>query len=245
MFNFFSKSKGPIKLWFSTDIHCHLVPGVDDGSRDLATSIQLVEGLNKLGIKHIIVTPHVTQATFENTPKTLTEPLRALREGLVAAGIDVDIRNSAEYRIDEFFEQQFDAGVIMPYPNNYLLIENSFIQEPWNLEQIIFKLQVKGYKLILAHPERYLYYHTHPERYKALKQLGLDFQINLLSLAGYHGKAEKKMAESLIDACMVDMVCTDTHGERHIRCFEGYLSSRDALRHAKLLEPTIKNHIFD
>ncbi len=245
MFNFFNKSKEPIKLWFTTDIHCHIVPGVDDGSPDVDTSVKLAQGLEELGIRRIIVTPHVTQATFENTAETLAEPLAALRKGLRDNNVSIDIRQTAEYRLDEFFEQQFAAGHLMPYPDNYLLIENSFIQEPWNIDQLIFDLQVKGYKLILAHPERYLYYHTRPERYNEIKQLGVNFQVNLLSLAGYYGKGEKKMAESLVDAGMVDFIGTDTHGMRHIHCFRDYLSSRDASRHARALEGKIKNHLFD
>lgn len=246
MFHFFNKSKEPMRLWFSTDVHCHVVPGVDDGSQNVETSVELIEGLAELGIKRIIATPHVTQATFENTPQTLAEPLAALRSALRAKGSEVDIRQTAEYRVDEFFVQQLQDGVVMPFPDGkHLLIENSFIQEPWNLENVIFDLQVKGYKLILAHPERYLYYHVHPSRYAELKQLGVDFQINLLSLAGYYGKNEKKMAEDLIDGGMVDFVGTDTHGHRHLRCFEDYLSGRDARRHAARLEGVIKNGIFE
>ena len=245
MFNFFNKKKDPIKLWFTTDIHCHIVPGVDDGSPDIDTSVNLAGELENLGIKRIIVTPHVTQATFENSAESLAGPLAELRKGLADNNIGIDIRNSAEYRIDEFFEQQIAEGQLMPYPDNYLLIENSFIQEPWNMEQIIFDLQVKGYKLILAHPERYLYYHAKPSRYSELKQLGIDFQVNLLSLAGYYGKGEKRMAENLVEAGMADFIGTDTHGRRHIRCFEEYLSSRDAARHARLLDGKIKNHVFD
>lgn len=245
MFNFFNKPKEPVKLWFSTDIHCHVVPGVDDGSPDVDTSVELIENLHRFGINRIIASPHVTQATFENTSETLAAPMASLRKALSDKGVDVELSNSAEYRIDEFFEEQIAKGCLMPLPDNYLLIENSFIQEPWNLQQLVFDLQVKGYKLILAHPERYLYYHANTSRYEELKQFGLNFQINLLSLAGYYGKGEKKMAEHLIEAGMVDFIGTDTHGMRHIESFNAYLTSKDAQRHARQLEPLIKNHIFD
>ena len=155
------------------------------------------------------------------------------------------VRKTVLHHPGIFFEQQIANGTLMPYPDNYLLIENSFIQEPWNLEQLIFDLQVKGYKLIMAHPERYLYYHTRPQRYQELKQLGIDFQVNLLSLAGYYGKNEKRMAERLVEAGMVDFMGTDTHGFRHLECFGDYLSSREAERHARLLDGKIKNSIFD
>ena len=99
----------------------------------------------------------------------------------------------------------------MPYPNNYILVENSFIQEPWNVEQVLFDLKVKGYKPILAHPERYSYYHNRFERYDAIYRSGTMFQVNLLSLAGYYGKAEKKTAEMLVEKNMVNFwaqICT-------------------------------------
>lgn len=245
MFNFFHKTKQPIKLWFTTDIHCHVIPGVDDGSPNVDTSVELIEALGELGIKRIIATPHVTQATFENSPETIKVPLTTLKEKLVDANIDIPITNAAEYRIDDLFDQCRASGLLMTYPDNYILIENSFIQEPWNLEQIIFDLQVKGYKPIFAHPERYLYYHNRVNRYKELHDSGLLFQINLLSLAGYHGKAERKMAEYFIDNNMVDFIGTDTHGHRHIDAFRNYLISRDAERDMSRLAPMIKNDIFN
>jgi tyrosine-protein phosphatase YwqE len=128
----------------------------------------------------------------------------------------------------------------MPYPKNYLLIENSFIQEPWNLDDLIFSLTVKGFKPILAHPERYIYYHSHTKRYNEVHQ-NAKFQINLLSLAGYYGKNVKKMAEWLIENDLVDFIGTDLHGQRHIECLREYLSSRDARRHRDMTASHILN----
>ncbi len=96
--------------------------------------------------------------------------------------------NSAEYRIDELFTKQLEEDVIMPYPGNYILIENSFMQEPWNLDQLIFDLQVKGYRPVMA-TERFSYYYEKRNRYKALHDAGALFQINVLSLSGYYGKS--------------------------------------------------------
>jgi len=245
MFTFFSKPKTPLRLWFSTDIHCHVIPGVDDGSPDVDTSCELIAGIHELGIQRIIATPHVTQATFENTPQTLEKPLADLRGAMSQRGIDLPLSNSAEYRIDGLLDSNIENGTLMPFPGNYLLIENSFIQEPWNIEQVVFDLQVKGFKPILAHPERYLYYHNKTERYKALKNLDLAFQINLLSLAGFHGKAEKRMAIELAEAGMVDFIGTDMHGIRHLNCFREYLCSREARHHMALVAPLIKNDIFN
>lgn len=245
MFTFFNKSKQPVKLCFSTDIHCHVIPGIDDGSPNVETSVELVSALNEMGIQRIIATPHVTQTTYENTLETIIPPLDNLRNALSGLQLDIQLAHAAEYRIDELFDQHRAKGILMTYPDNYLLIENSFIQEPWNLDQLVFDLQIQGFKPVFAHPERYLYYHNKPSRYKELHDNGLLFQINLLSLAGYYGKAERNMAERLIDAGYVDFIGTDTHGHRHIRAFNEYLKTRTARNDMKRLAPLIKNSIFE
>lgn len=118
-------------MCFTTDIHCHIVPGVDDGSPDVGTSVELVERMKGWGINRIIASPHVTQEAFENTPETIAPALAALKSGLDAKGVDVELSHSAEYRIDEFFMAQLEAGNVVALPGNYLLVENSFLQEPW------------------------------------------------------------------------------------------------------------------
>lgn len=235
MFNFFSKSKTPLKLWFSTDIHCHVIPGVDDGSPDAETSVQLVERMADLGLTRIIATPHITDITFPNSAETLNPAQAELDEAMRQHGLtDVTVTHAAENRIDDLFNSNLKAGTVITYPNNWLLIENSYVQEPWELESLVFDLQVRGYKPILAHPERYLYYHRTPQRYEVLHRT-LPFQVNLLSLAGYYGRDERRMAENLLERGMVDFIGTDTHGMRHLDCLREYLTTRDARRHAAAL----------
>lgn len=241
MFDFFTKKKSPAEICFHTDIHCHIVPGVDDGSPDASTSADLVERMQKWGINRIIASPHVTQTTFENTPDILDPALEELHEELKRRGNKIEITHSAEYRIDEFFQEQLKKGVIMPYPNKYLLIENSFILEPWNLDQLVFDLQVEGYRPILAHPERYSYYYTKLSRYKALHDAGLKFQINLLSLAENYGKAERKVAETLIEEGLVDFIGTDLHRRHHADAIDSYLLTKNARKHMDMLRDVVKN----
>ena len=227
MFNFFKKKSEPIQLCFNTDVHCHVLPGIDDGSPDVDTSIELIQRMQSWGITRIIATPHVTQASFENTPQTMSNALTAVKEKLTATSIDIDIIHSAEYRIDELFLSHLNDGIIVPMPNNYLLVENSFIQEPWNLDQLLFDLKVKGYKPILAHPERYMYYYAKKDRYKAIHSTGTKLQLNLLSIAGYYGKEEKRIAMELITNGLVDFIGTDLHNHRHADAIEAYLASKD------------------
>lgn len=242
MFSFFKKKpKGPAALPFSTDIHCHIVPGVDDGSGNAATSADLIERMQAWGIKRIIASPHVTQYTFENNSSTIEPAMTLLHDELNKRGNAIDVSHAAEYRIDELFMKRLDDNELFLLPDNYILIENSFLQEPWNLDQLVFDLQVKGLRPILAHPERYSYYYTHKNRYKELHDNGLQFQINLLSLAGAYGSAEKKIAEYLLSQGYVDFMGTDLHGFKHADKIDSYLITSDAHSHLADAAATVRN----
>ncbi len=242
LFNIFSGKKAKAELPFVTDIHCHIIPGVDDGSPDLATSVDLVRRMHDWGIKRIIATPHITDVTFPNTPDILDPPLEELREALKREGIEVTLSRASENRIDDFFREQLEAGLITPFPDGFLLVENSFVQEPWQLDQFLFDLKIKGFRPILAHPERYHYYfEDHPERYDALHRAGTLFQINLLSLAGHYSKKEKRTAEKLIEKGYVDFLGTDLHNHRHAEAIDTYLHTSDAHRHFSALRGRLLN----
>lgn len=227
MFNFFKKKEEPIKLCFNTDVHCHIIPGIDDGSPDVSTSIELIERMKSWGINRIIATPHITQASFENTPETISSAFKLLQDEIKLRGIDIDLNFSAEYRIDELFIQHLENNIIIPMPNNYILVENSFIQEPWNIDQLLFDLKVKGFNPILAHPERYMYYYSKKERYKTIFDTGTKLQVNLLSIAGYYGKEEKRIAYNLIENGFVNFIGTDIHHNRHADAIESFIHSKE------------------
>lgn len=245
MFNLFGKKDNITDgLFFKTDIHCHIVPGIDDGSSCVKKSVDLVRRMERWGLKRIIATPHVTEDSFENTPEIIRGAFCELKNGLEEAGIGVDIGYSAEYRIDDFFMRQIDGGQVIPFPNKYLLVENSFVQEPWNLDQILFQLKIKGFRPILAHPERYIYYYGKKGRYEELHSTGTLFQINLLSLSGFYGKDQRKMAEFLIERGLVDLVGTDLHRFAHADSIERYIESKDYKRHRAALEGRIRNDVI-
>lgn len=245
MFNFLTRSKEIQQLPYSTDVHCHIVPGVDDGSPDPTVSAELIERMKSWGIRTIIATPHVTQDTFENTPETLDPAFDKLCDEIRRRDIEISISMSAEYRIDDFFRHQLEAGNVTTMPNNLILVENSYLQEPWNLDQFLYDLKLKGLRPILAHPERYLYYgRTNPGRYEQIHRSGTFLQINLLSLAGYYGKEEKKTAERLIEEELVDFVGTDLHHHRHADKIEEYLHSKAFRKIAPALANVMNDRAF-
>ncbi len=242
LFSFLSKKSEPAKLPVKTDIHCHILPGVDDGSPDVETSVALVERQRSWGIERIIATPHITEASFPNSPETLDPALDELLDALKSRGIDIPVSRASENRIDDYFREQLKGGFITTFPNNYILVENSFIQEPWQLDRFLFDLKIQGYRPILAHPERYFYYfEEHPERYDQLHHAGTLFQINVLSLAGAYSKKEKRVAEKLIEKGYVDFLGTDLHNFRHADIIDDYLTTKDAHRHFAMLEGKLLN----
>lgn len=243
MFNFFTrKNSEPVPFWFQTDIHAHVIPGVDDGSPDIETSLALINGLNELGIDRIIATPHIADEEFPNTAATLREPFRMLCGELSRTGSPVALSHTAEYRIDDGLVSLMEKGELIPYPGNYILIENQWLMEPMNLDQLIFDLQVRGLRPILAHPERFTYYHTRPGRLQDLHSR-VPFQINMLSLAGFYGKPVKAMAEHLARNGMIDYLGTDIHRMAHIEALRTYLTTRDALTHRKLTRSGLRNDL--
>lgn len=242
MFGFFRKKSNKSRnLFFNTDIHNHLVPGVDDGSRSPEMSVELINRMMSWGITRIITTPHVTEDTFENTPDVIAGAYSRLTAALSKENIRIDISHSAEYRIDSFFIEQLKAGNITSLKDNYLLVENSYIQEPWELDKVLFDLRLKGYIPVLAHPERYIYYHNKLARYKELHRAGILFQTNILSFAGYYGKNEKKTAEFLLDNDMIDFLGTDMHNHRHADSIDQFLATKEYDNLARRLGTRILN----
>lgn len=244
MFDFLRKNKKDVELFYNTDVHCHIMPGVDHGAQTIDQALELLEAEKKMGINRVFLTSHVTAGTFENTPQTLTEAFNIFSKAVEEAGLGMELHVSAEYRIDEYWETQWKAGAILPLPGNYILMENSFQQELLQLDDLMFELMVKGYNPILAHPERYSYYAHRHHRYEKMHNAGVKFQLNILSLAGYFGPVARGNAEWLIKNNMVDMLGTDMHHIEHAHIIQEYLKSKDWKKLSSVLEPHIINDLI-
>ena len=228
MFSIFKKKpKESAKLFYNTDMHCHILPGVDHGSQDVGQSLEMLRAEIDMGITHVICTSHVTAETFENTPEDLMASYELLKQAVEEEGLPVKIYPSAEYRIDEYWTREYEAGHLLPMPGKRILLENSFLQELIGIDNMMFELQVKGYRPILAHPERYRYYYDRKDRYKSLHSASVKFQVNILSLAGYFGKSTRETALWLIDANLCDMFGSDMHSIEHANIIQDYISSRE------------------
>jgi protein-tyrosine phosphatase len=164
------------------DMHSHLIPGIDDGSKTMDESIELIRAFKEFGYKKIITTPHIMSDYYKNTPEIINDGLAKLRLELGKQKIEMEINAAAEYYLDFDFNDKIHAEKLLTFGKNYLLIEVSYLNEPDNIDAIIFELQTSGYNIILAHPERYPFWYNNPKRYETLKDKDVLFQININSL---------------------------------------------------------------
>lgn len=225
------KKKSSAKIDYSAvgvDMHSHLLPGIDDGAREAEDSLAYIKGLQELGFKKFITTPHIMADLYPNTPATIESAFERLKQ---AGGNDLPLRPAAEYMLDESFDVLLDQGVSLRcIHEKTVLIEFSFVTAPLDFKEKIFNLQMSGYQPLLAHPERYLYFSGNKAVYDDLKSAGCQFAVNLLSFTGYYGKGSVELAQYLLRKDYIDYLGTDLHHERHL----------DALRQASVVMPIIQ-----
>ena len=224
------------------DIHCHILPGIDDGATHVQESIELIKALSNLGVKEFIATPHIMQDLYPNTYESIGNAFQLLLETLKETKYsEITINPAAEYMMDSHFEDLLELENLYPLKGKYVLVEMSYFQPPLNLEEVIFKIKTRGYIPVLAHPERYSYLHKNIDFHKRLKQLGCIFQLNLLSLSDYYGPGVNKMAKCLLDAHLIDFVGTDVHHKNHIKKLSNLvLSKKESLQIIPIIKNTIK-----
>jgi tyrosine-protein phosphatase YwqE len=199
----------------NTDMHSHLIPGIDDGAKTIEESVELIRFLHSMGYSKLITTPHIMSDYFRNTPEIILSALEEVRNALKEQQIPVVIHAAAEYYIDDGFMHKLEEEKLLTFGDNYLLVEVSYINPPDNIRDILFRAQVLGYKPVLAHPERYPFWYRNLEEYQRFYDMGVVLQLNLNSLAGYYGPDAKKIAEKLIDLEIIQMLGTDLHNTKH------------------------------
>src|SRR5215470_14433080 len=172
----------------NADVHSHLLPGIDDGSQDMQTSLQLIAGMKALGYKKLITTPHVMWDMFQNTRDIILEKLDRVRTQLKQESVDIELDAAAEYFIDDHLAQLLrKKEPLLSFGNKLVLTEFSMASPSFELKEILFEMQMQGYQPVIAHPERYTYLQQNKDFYDELKDTGCLFQLNILSLSGYYG----------------------------------------------------------
>src|SRR5690606_122759 len=235
------------KLAFlEVDVHNHLLPGIDDGSKSVDESLELIKGLNSLGFNKFICTPHIMDGVHPNTKSTIQTAYEALKGSLAEQNSKVEIFPAAEHMIDDGIVQLIERGNLCVMPGGYVLIEMSYLSESKALFQTIKDIQKLGYKPVLAHPERYNYYHYNFNMYHQIRDAGCLMQLNLLSISRYYGVEVKSAALTLLKSGMYDFVGTDLHHNRHLAALQEVVAKypvRDMLKSCNILNPTLLDHI--
>ncbi|MDB9913094.1 hypothetical protein OAD06_02225 [Flavobacteriaceae bacterium] len=207
-------------------MHNHLLPSIDDGSKDIAMSSKMLEGYLALGFTSVIPTPHVYQELYPNTPETVKDAFGNLSKHCLKEESVKVPSYGAEYMVDEVFMKNLESGIPeLLLKEKYILLEINFFGATAMLESACFQLQQKELRPILAHPERY-HLMENVATYKALKNKGFYFQLNALSLLGHYGPQVKQKAEKLLQAGLYDFVATDAHHPNHLKILQSLRLSK-------------------
>jgi len=222
----------PSVLPLEVDIHSHLIPGIDDGIQTIEEGLDILRAMVDLGYKKIITTPHTMMESYPNTPEIINNGLKSMRKAIEQSNIPIKMEAATEYYLDESFIERLDNDEpLMTFGDNYVLFETSCINEPPFLKEATFKMTVKGYKPVYAHPERYLYLIENDNLLEEMVDRDIFFQLNLNSLSGVYSKPVQKFAEKLIDRKIVSFVGTDCHHFGHME----YLEKSTQTKHFKKL----------
>lgn len=242
MLSFF-KSKPALKELIPqgyVDIHSHILFGIDDGAKTLDDSNFLMEALVGFGFGKCITTPHTIEHVWDNTPTGITEKKEELYEKSPILTSQLQLEAASEYMINEGFVKLYENHELLTLKGNYILVEISYMNPPLGLFEILFQLQLAGYTPILAHPERYGYFHHNFEEYEKLKKAGCLFQLNLLSTVGYYGPDVAAVAEKLLKKGLIDFTGSDVHHKNHISAF----SDKVRIKEIQALTEAMRNNDF-
>ncbi len=221
MFGLFSKAKKEEELsvysLLHTDMHSHLLPGIDDGAPDLRTSLSLVRGMTSLGYRKLITTPHVLWDMYKNTSDDILRSGALLKKAVLQENIPVQLEVAAEYFLDDHVSGLLKKQEkLLTFGQNMVLTEFSLAFPTHGIKEIFFEMQMQGYHPVVAHPERYIYLQSAKEFYDELKDIGCMFQLNILSLAGHYGKAVQELAHYLQKKGYYELAGTDLHHPGHL-----------------------------
>lgn len=231
--------------FWKVDMHSHLLPSVDDGVKDPEQTLICLRQMMGWGIERIITTPHVSRDWYPNSSAVLREGQAQLQALADANNLPIQIEVAAEYMLDEFFPDLLNSDDLLTFgAERYLLVETGWAAAPQQLEDVLFRIQTRGYTPILAHPERYTYYHGDDASLARIRDVGCLFQLNWLSLTGRYGNKVRAQAQRMLKNNWVDFIGSDLHRPEDLPALGSLFSLSDydllrsqPLRNASLLIP--------
>ncbi|HRW98112.1 MAG TPA: capsular biosynthesis protein [Cyclobacteriaceae bacterium] len=208
-------------------MHSHLLPGLDDGVQTLEDAIDLIGQFSRLGYKKLITTPHIMSDFYRNDKESITSRLEEVRNAMNSEGLSIQLDAAAEYYLDEaLMEKVMNDQPLLCFGNKLVLFETNFLTEPFQLKEFIFNATTKGYKLVLAHPERYQYLIGDIEKAEDLRNRGVLFQINIPSIVGAYSRPIQKFAQQLINKGWVDFLGSDCHNQMQMDILKGAMKDK-------------------
>ena len=193
------------------DIHSHLLPGIDDGSKSFEESIDLIEQLAEFGVTDLILTPHYVYESEYNCPnKKKLELFEELNKRIDEKGIDINLYLGNEIYFSDNLLELLQSDEIYPLNNShYLLIEFPMTFMPKEAKNVFEELMDNGYTIILAHPERYNFLEI--DEIKEFVDMGILLQGNYMSLFEKYGKRAKKVLKKLLKKGWISFLASDIH----------------------------------
>lgn len=239
-FSFFFKNRNQNLFEGLTDIHNHILPYIDDGSKNIDMSIEMIKEYKELGVKKIIPTPHIYKSLYPNDPETILNSFSKLSKKYKNSDLIID-SYAAEYMVDEFFLKNLkNKESFLLLNNELILVEINFFSETEILEHACFELSKQRILPLLAHPERYHMVDS-ISKYKELKNKGFCFQLNALSLLGHYGKKVRQKSEEILKHGLYDYVASDAHNPRHLKILKKLKLSRKLRKHWDSIQEFQKN----
>ena len=233
IFNLF-KSKPTLKELIPkgfVDIHSHILPGIDDGAKNIDESLKLIKEMKKLGFSKIIGTPHTYPGLYNNTNNSIQKAYEKVK---ISKLDEIEICFASEYMIEKSVIEKAKNKSLLCIKDNYVLVEMSFISEPYGLYEIIYEIKVNGYETVIAHPERYLFFDIND--YIKLKKFGCLFQANLLSATDYYGTNVRKRLDNLLQKNLIDFTGSDIHNTAQVSAFERKIKLKETFNFEKIID---------
>lgn len=195
------------------DLHCHILPNIDDGSRSLEESLSMAKRAVEDGIQTIVATPHTLNGVYSNSVPEVVSRVAELQGAFQENGIDLRLCPGADVHLSfKMLEkiERGDAGTIND-KGSYLLLEIPFQNIPTGIKEEIFALKLNGITPIITHPERHPFVHHNPGILREFVELGALCQITAMSVTGEFGKAVRKCSEALIRQRLIHVIASDAH----------------------------------
>ncbi len=224
------------------DIHSHILPNLDDGSKSITETIEICKKMAELGFQKMIVTPHNQKDWFNNPPEKIVDALNKTNVALSIHRVPIILQAASEYYLDDLFISKIKAKEVLTFGNNHVLFELSPFIPDKNLFNHIELILNAGYTPVLAHPERYIYFYNQKAIYHKLIELDVKFQLNLISLSNKVSIELRNIAEYLVDNDLISFCGSDTHSLKNPLIIEELYKENNPYLNKILNMPSLLNN---